>query len=85
MAKSTMGNGGKYYVEIAARVNPSPMEMPDRPLGLSPEQQSTSLRDLCDSVFSLGFPLGFPIRVSRRDKSLLEGSRSGENSKFNLA
>jgi hypothetical protein len=55
MVKRTMYNGGKHYVEIAARVNPSPIEMPDETLGLSPEQQSTSLRDLCDSVFSLGF------------------------------
>ena len=81
MAKRTMLNGGKHYVEIAARVTPSPMEIPDGPLGLSPEQQSTSLCDLCDSVF----PIGLPIRVSMRDKPLLECSRSGENSKFNLA
>jgi hypothetical protein len=50
-----MCNGGKHYVEIVARVNPSPMEMPNGPLGLSPEQQSRSLRDLCDSVFPIGF------------------------------
>jgi hypothetical protein len=55
MVKSTICNGGKHYVEIAARVNPSPIEIPDGPLGLSPEQQSTSLRDLCDSVFPIGF------------------------------
>ena len=55
-----MCNGGKHYVEIAARVNPSTMEMPNGPLCLSPEQQSRSLRDLCDSVF----PIGFPSRVS---------------------
>jgi hypothetical protein len=76
-----MCNGGKHYVEIAARVNPSPIEMPDETLGLSPEQQSTSLRDLCDSVF----PIGLPSRVTMRDKPLLECSRSGENSKFNSA
>ena len=55
-----MCNGGKHYGEIAARADPSPIEMPDGPLGLSPEQQSTSLRDLCDSVF----PIGLPSRVS---------------------
>jgi hypothetical protein len=76
-----MCNGGKHYVEIAARVNPSPMEMPNGPLGLSPEQQSRSLRDLCDSVFSIGLP----IRVSMRGKPLSECSRSGGNSNFNLA
>ena len=81
MAKSTMCNGGKHYREIAASANPSPIGMPDGPLGLSPEQQSTSLCDLCVSVF----PIGLPIRVSMRDKPLLECSRSGENSKFNLA
>lgn len=76
MAKRTMRNGGKHYGEIAARVNPSPIEMPDGPRCLSAEQQSTSLRDLRVSVFPIGFSL--------RDKLLLECSRSGEKSKFKL-